>query len=87
MQIAAGRPLVVLVVNKNMLSSVGGSPAESTTVRYRYTVTGSVQEGLSNVANLSMTRFMKSTVIGTINKMSGGYIGGARLARLELESS
>ncbi|GMT18642.1 hypothetical protein PFISCL1PPCAC_9939 [Pristionchus fissidentatus] len=56
-QIAAGRALVVLVVNKGMLSS----------------------DGLSSIANLSMTRFMKSTVTGTIKKISNGYIGGARV--------
>ncbi|GMR41916.1 hypothetical protein PMAYCL1PPCAC_12111 [Pristionchus mayeri] len=56
-QIAAGRALIVLVVNKGMLSS----------------------EGLSSIANLSMTRFMKSTVTGTIKKINNGYIGGARV--------
>ncbi|GMS89003.1 hypothetical protein PENTCL1PPCAC_11178 [Pristionchus entomophagus] len=56
-QIAAGRALVVLVVNKGMLSS----------------------ESHSSIANLSMTRHMKSTVTGTIKKINNGYIGGARV--------
>ncbi|CAJ0942792.1 unnamed protein product, partial [Mesorhabditis belari] len=53
----SGRPLVVLVINENMLST----------------------DGLSPFSSISLNRFMKSTVIGTIKKINTGYLGGARV--------
>ncbi|CAI4231506.1 unnamed protein product [Auanema sp. JU1783] len=53
----SGRPLVVLVVNQNMLST----------------------DGSSIFSSISMNKYMKSTVMGTIKKIHTGYLGGARI--------
>ncbi|XGW13920.1 hypothetical protein V3C99_000306 [Haemonchus contortus] len=58
----SGRPLVVLVINSDMLTT----------------------DGLSNFSNISLNRFMKSTVIGTIKKINTGYLGGARIVMRNL---
>ncbi|VDL80822.1 unnamed protein product [Nippostrongylus brasiliensis] len=58
----SGRPLVVLVVSSDMLTT----------------------DGLSNFSNISLNRFMKSTVLGTIKKINTGYLGGARIVMKNL---
>ncbi|EYC02723.1 hypothetical protein Y032_0098g3092 [Ancylostoma ceylanicum] len=58
----SGRPLVVLVVSGDMLTT----------------------DGLSNFSNISLNRFMKSTVLGTIKKINTGYLGGARIVMKNL---
>ncbi|KHJ86585.1 hypothetical protein OESDEN_13658 [Oesophagostomum dentatum] len=58
----SGRPLVVLVVSSDMLTT----------------------DGLSDFSNISLNRFMKSTVMGTIKKINTGYLGGARIVMKNL---
>ncbi|KAK6034547.1 hypothetical protein COOONC_27951 [Cooperia oncophora] len=43
-----------------------------------------LQDGLSNFSNISLNRFMKSTVLGTIKKINTGYLGGARIVMRNL---
>ncbi|KAK0418134.1 hypothetical protein QR680_013390 [Steinernema hermaphroditum] len=52
----SGRPLVVLVISKNMLQSDSALASPGI-----------------------MNRHMKATVVGTIKKISNGYLGGARV--------
>ncbi|VDM61159.1 unnamed protein product [Angiostrongylus costaricensis] len=42
------------------------------------------QNGLSDFSNISLNRFMKSTVLGTIKKINTGYLGGARVVMRNL---
>ncbi|KJH46430.1 phosphorylase kinase alpha/beta [Dictyocaulus viviparus] len=58
----SGKPLVVLLVNNDMLTT----------------------DGLSSFSNISLNRFMKSTVLGTIKKINTGYLGGARVVMRDL---
>ncbi|KAE9419761.1 hypothetical protein Angca_005880 [Angiostrongylus cantonensis] len=58
----SGRPLVVLIVNNDMLTT----------------------NGLSDFSNISLNRYMKSTVLGTIKKINTGYLGGARVVMRNL---